>query len=358
MKKVGILVYDFNATGGAERVAKNLAIELAKNSEIHVISLFESKVEEQAKEYKYVKMFDKTISITKNLLKISKKVKKYLKENKIDVLLIITAGVNSVGILATKGTNVKTIYCEHSNLENKTYGKRHIFRQWIGAKFADIVVTLTERDKENFKREFSVKEERIESIPNWIENKNNLKDIIYDSDSKKIITVGRLEKVKGYDNLLKVAKIVNEKHPDWTWDICGGGSLYEELSAKIKEEKLEKFLHLKGNVKNIEQIYKEYSFFVMTSYYEGLPLSLLEAQINKLPIISFDCPTGPSEIIANNQNGYLVDCYNAEQMATKINDLIENKEKRIEFSEKSNLNLKKYEKQEVLKKWNNLISKI
>ena len=108
MKKVGILVYDFNATGGAERVAKNLAIELAKNNEIHVISLFESKVEEQEKEYKYVKMFDKTISITKNLLKISKKVKKYLKENKIDVLLIITAGVNSVGILATKGTNVKT----------------------------------------------------------------------------------------------------------------------------------------------------------------------------------------------------------------------------------------------------------
>ena len=358
MKKIGILVYDFSLVGGAEKVAKNLALELSNENEIFVISLFEAKENVQNPKYNYVNLFDKTISITKNLIKISKKLKKYLIKNQIDILLLITAGVNGVGILSTIGTNVKTIYCEHSNLENKTYGKKHILRQWIGAKFADIIVTLTERDKENFKKEFFIKEKRIESIPNWIENKNNSKDIIYNSNSKKIITVGRLEKVKGYDNLLNVAKIVNEKHPDWTWDICGGGSLYEELNTKIKEEKLENFLHLKGNVKNIEQIYKEYSFFVMTSYYEGLPLSLLEAQINNLPIISFDCPTGPSEIIENNQNGYLVNCYDVEQMAAKINDLIENKERRIEFSRKSNLNLKKYEKQEVLKKWNNLISNI
>ena len=358
MKKVGILVYDFNATGGAERVARNLATELSKNNEIFVISLFETKEEEQAKEYEYVRMFDKTISIPKNLLKITKKVKRYLKEKQIDILLIITAGVNCVGILSTIGTNVKTVYCEHSNLENRTYGKKHIFRQWVGAKWADIVVTLTERDKENFKKVFGVKDEKVITIPNWIENTDKLGNVEYNANSKKIVTVGRLEKVKGYDNLLRVAKLVNEKHFNWIWDICGDGSLYGELSEKIKQENLEKFLCLKGNVKNIEQKYKEYSFFVMTSYYEGLPLSLLEAQVNKLPIISFDCPTGPSEIINNNENGYLIDCYDVEQMATKIINLIENKEKRIEFSEKSGLNLKKYEKQEVLKKWDNLISNI
>ena len=124
MKKVGILVYDFYAVGGAEKVAKNLAIELSKNNEVFVISLFETKPENNSYKYNYVKMFNKTISITKNFIKISKKVKEYLVQNNIDILLIITAGVNTIGVISTLGTNVKTIYCEHSNLENKTYGKR------------------------------------------------------------------------------------------------------------------------------------------------------------------------------------------------------------------------------------------
>lgn len=358
MKKVGILVYDFYAVGGAEKVAKNLAIELSQNNEVFVISLFETKPENNSYKYNYVKMFNKTISITKNFIKISKKVKEYLVQNNIDILLIITAGVNTIGVISALGTNVKTIYCEHSNLENKTYGKRHVFRQWFGAKFADKIITLTERDKKNFEKEFAISPQKIMCIPNWIEKKSETKNIEYNKNSNRIITVGRLEKIKGYDKLIEVAKIVEEKELNWQWDIYGDGSLHNELKDKIKEEKLEDFLHLKGNVSNLDELYSQYSFCVMTSYYEGLPLSLLEAQINKLPIISFDCPTGPSEIIENNENGYLVECYNEKEMAEKIIELIEDKTKRIEFSNKTNLNLEKYEKQEVLKKWNALFEEI
>ena len=216
-----------------------------------------------------------------------------------------------------------------------------------------MIVTLTDRDKTNFKIKFAVKDSKVISIPNWVENSLNLSK--YDIFSKKIITVGRLERVKGYDKLIEVAKIVKMYHPDWKWDIFGNGSMYEELNEKIKKEELEDFLFLKGNTKNIENIYRQYSFFVMTSYYEGLPLVLLEAQMNSLPIISFDCPTGPSEIIDNDENGYLIKCYDVKQMANKIIDLIECEQIRKSFSIKSDKNLKKYSKQEVLKKWNDLI---
>ncbi len=358
MKRIGFLIYDDSLTGGAEKIAKNIATELLDENEVYVISLFQEKNNvNQEYKYNHYVVSTETISITKNLFKLSKELKRYLLENKIDQLFCITAGVNTVALKATKGTNIKTIYCEHSNLENKTYGKKHELRQYLGAKYMDKIVTLTERDKNNFIKMFKVPEAKVTCIPNWFIHSNTGNEQ-YKTDSNKIITVGRLEKVKGYDMLVKVAKGVYEKHPDWKWDIYGEGTCREEITQQIKDNNLEEFVELKGNVNNLNQIYGEYSFLVMTSYYEGIPLSLLEAQDAKLPIISFDCPTGPSEIIENNKNGFLISCYNIDEMINKICELIENENLRADFSKNSDINIHKFEKKEILNKWKSLISSI
>lgn len=356
MKKIGILVYDFNATGGAEKVAKNLAIELSKNYEVFVISLFESKKSDEKHEYKYFKMFDETISITKNLFKISRKLKKHLIENEIEDLLMITAGVNTVGILSTMGTKIKTIYCEHSNLENRTYGKKHLIRQWIGAKFSNKVITLTERDRNNFIKEMKLPENKVLVITNWFVPNGKLEQ--YNVESKKIITAGRLEKVKGHDLLIQVAKKVKEKHGDWIWEIYGDGKCAEEIRQSIVDNSLQDFVVLKGNVNNLNDLYADYSMFVLTSYYEGIPLVLLEAQQANLPIVSFDCPTGPSEIVDDNINGFIIPTYNTELMANKINELIESKDKRVQFSNNSKNNINKFDKAHIIKLWIELIENI
>lgn len=358
MKKIGFLIYDDSLTGGAEKIAKKLAEELSTEYEVYVISLFQER-NDSNKTYKYnhFVVSKETVSITKNIFKLSKVLKNYLNENKIEQLYSITAGVNTVAIKATKGTSIKTIYCEHSNLENKTYGKKHELRQYLGAKQMDKIVTLTNRDRNNFIKFFKVPEDKVICIPNWFEHCNN-KEQAYKDDSKKIISVGRLEKVKGYDMLIKVAKEVYKYHPDWKWDIYGEGTCRVEIAEQISNSNLDSFIELKGNVNNLNSIYGDYAFLVMTSYYEGIPLSLLEAQDFKLPIISFDCPTGPSEIIENNTNGFLIPCYNIENMASKICELIDNKDLRIKFSNNSNINEDKYDKNEILKKWKNLISTI
>lgn len=359
MKKIGILVYDTSLVGGAERVAINLAEEFSNKYEVHLISLFNEKKEEERVEIKYNSyvIAEETISITKNLFKLSKKLKKYLLENKIDILLAITAGVNSVAILGTINTNIKTIYCEHSNLENRTYGKKHELRQYLGAKFMDKVVTLTDRDRNNFIDILKLPEKKVIVIPNWF-TKEEIKEEPYRMDSKKIITVGRLEKVKGHDLLIKVAKKVQEKHKDWIWEIYGDGKYKEKINVDIKNNNLENFVILKGNVTNIKDIYKEYAFFVLTSYYEGLPLVLLEAQQAKLPIVSFNCPTGPAEIVENDKNGYIIPTYDIEEMANKINQLIENQNKREYFSNNAQINMKQFEKDNVLNRWIELIENI
>lgn len=359
MKKIGILVYDASLIGGAEKVAINLAYELSKIYSIHLISVFNKNNAsiENKRIKKYVICNEITKSITKNLIGISQKLKKYLKENGIEVLIGITAGVNGIAILATANTNIKTIYCEHSNLENKSYGKKHELRQYFGAKKMNAIVTLTERDRNNFIKFYRISDSKVFSIPNW-HTKTNNEECIYNINSKKIITVGRLEKVKGYDLLVKIAKAVRKKHKDWEWHIFGDGTLKHELEKSIEEEQLTDFLYLKGNVTDIIDRYNNYAMFVMTSYYEGLPLVLLEAQERLLPIIAFDCPTGPSEIIENNVNGFIVPCYDVNCMAEKICELIEHKEKRITFSKNSMKNLENFEKEKVLKKWINLIENI
>lgn len=355
---IALLVYDISLTGGAERVALNLAIEFSELYETHLISLFdERRVCRNAYPFNIYVLSKQNVSITLNLASLSWKLRKYIQKNKINLLISITAGVITVANLAAAKTALKVIYAEHSNLENKTYGKKHQFRQLIGAKFSDMIVALTNRDRDNFIKKYKISEQKICTIPNWCTS-NIEQNRAYNIDSKKIISVGRLEKVKGYNYLIEVAKKIYLTFPDWKWDIYGEGSLHEEIQRLINQNNLNSFIELKGNVRELSCLYKNYSIYVMTSLYEGLPMSLLEAQIAGLPIVSFDCPTGPSEIIEDGVNGRIVEAYNVEKMANVLKNLMKNEVLRIEYASKTGINLMKYDKRNVMKKWVELFEKL
>ncbi len=359
MRKIGFLVYDISLTGGAEKVALNMAEEFNTAYDVHMISLFDQKnFDKSSVAYKCYILSEKTISITANIFKLRNKLRNILKDKGIDILFIITAGVVTVGVMAAVGLNTKTVYCEHSNLENKTYGNKHQLRQFIGATYSDAVVTLTERDRKNFLRKYKISQNKVFAIPNWFTFRENLERRDYDISSKRIITAGRLEYVKGYDLLLKIASVVKKSCPDWSWDIYGEGSYREKIEEWIAEYDLSGFVSLMGNVNNLQEKYKDYAFFVMTSYYEGLPLVLLEAQTSALPIISFDCPTGPSEIVRDGVNGYLIENYNTDEMAKTIVEFIKNDNLRKEFSSHTMDGIQRFSKETVLKFWIELINKL
>ena len=357
MKNIAILVYDISLFGGAERVAVNLANELCHEYNVNLISCFNSKNRESFQLNERVKkhiLTNNTVSMTLNCLKLSKLLKKILIENNIDVILNITAGVNTISYFATKKINTKVIYCEHSNLVNKTYGKKHEFRQWIGAKTADKVIALTEVDKKEFDRKYGI-EGKTDYIYNWYDGSVYYD---YDTNNKKIISVGRLEYVKGYDRMVKVAEKVLKKHTDWVWDIYGEGTYRDNIQKLIDEYGLENNMFLKGNDPNVIEKYKYYSLSVMTSYYEGFALALVEAMANSLPTISFDCPTGPSEIITSGVNGFLIEDGNIDEMANKINELIENESLRLSFSHHTVDVLPKFNKGDITKKWIKTINEL
>ncbi len=358
MKRLGFVVYDVSLTGGAENVALNMATELSEKYEVHMISLFcEKNFDSEKYPFQTHIISSETVIIPTHLISLSNKLRKIIKSKNIDIIFAITAGIVTVAALATRFIDTKLIYCEHSNLENQTYGIKHKIRQLIGARFSDRVVTLTERDRSNFIKKYNLNEEIVSSIPNWFVAKTS--DCTeYNSDSKKIISVGRLEKVKGYDMLVKAAVKVYKAHPQWHWDIYGDGKFRAQIEQWISDAGLTDFITLKGNVTDLSERYSGYSMFVMTSYYEGLPLVLLEAQVASLPVISFDCPTGPAEIITENINGHLVPPYNTDLLAEKIISLIENKNRREAFSSNATVNLSKFSKDVVLCKWISLIENI
>ncbi len=353
MSSIALLVYDVSLTGGAERVAINLANEFVKNHRVSIISVHMSKNAPGSidKGILMESLSEKNGSITLHFHRYRKQLNTILQKQKADILLAITAGIVTLAVEGVKGTDTKVIYCEHSNLENRTYGKKHIFRQYYGSKRANHIVTLTERDRKNFQRIFHVPEKRVTAIPNWYSQHRS--SSAYNRQSKKIISVGRLETVKGYDYIIDCAKAVLNNHPDWSWDIYGDGSLKNELQQKIDTDHLDG-LHLMGNVSDLEEKYSEYAFMVMTSLYEGLPLSLLEAQEAGLPIISFDCPTGPSEIILDQINGLLIKPNNLSDLIDAVEKLIDSERMRAEYSAHSHDHLGYYEKNKILESWESL----
>ena len=134
--------------------------------------------------------------------------------------------------------------------------------------------------------------------------------------------------------------------------------LVEDINSKIKELNLEKNVKLMGLSDNMYDEYKNYGIFVLTSYREGFSLVLLEAKANALPLVSFDCVAGPSEIISNNVDGYLIPCYNIEMMSKKISELINKSDLRKKFSTNSQLNVDKFKKSAIIEKWKRIIDEL
>lgn len=147
------------------------------------------------------------------------------------------------------------------------------------------------------------------------------------------------------------------RYPDWQWDIYGSGNdqIKQYLITELDKGGVLSRVHFKGNVKGTDNIYPDHAIYVMTSRYEGLPLVLLEAKQYGLPIVSFNCPTGPAEIVLDKENGYLVDDYDINYMSEKIFTLIENENLRAQFAEKSMKDTEKFSKKKIIKQWEDLI---
>jgi len=157
------------------------------------------------------------------------------------------------------------------------------------------------------------------------------------------------------DAFAKIAKI----HPDYKLNIYGEGDLRDSLEKNIKSLNLEKKVFLKGTVNNLKDKIYTVSLFILSSNYEGMPNSLMEAMSLGLPVISTDCPCGgPKFLIENNINGVLVPVGDKKKLEKAMNRLLSNPNIANELGKNANNICSFLEPNKIYKKWEEYIEKI
>lgn len=232
---------------------------------------------------------------------------------------------------------------------------KKIWFQLIGYTINNIdsLIAQSSGMKEDLIKNFHITESKITIIPNPVYNFISSTPTlnIHNIHTLEILFVGRLSEEKGLNYLLDIFSIVLISLPDLHLTIVGKGELQNEFQNKIVEMGLSKSINLEGYQTNLLPYYKKAKATVLTSLWEGFPNVLLESISFGTPVISFDCPSGPKDIIIENVNGILIEYLNVVKFAKAIIDVVKenikfDKQKVIESSERFNLDkvVNQYEK--------------
>lgn len=357
MINVCFLLGNAKGDGGIARVVSIISNELAQfeDLKITIISYSASRIEtdyEYNDKIKLVNLFNHDVSMFQAMLKYGaiKKIKKILKKENINILFACGDIFFPLAVLGTYGTTSKCICWEHSDPRGK---KDHKFQKQcrkIAVRMADKILVLTKAAEAIYIHDYRASKEKVVQIYNPVSNAA-YSFSPYNVESKKIISVGRLSYQKNFQLLINLANIILPKHVDWTWDIYGEGDDRKILEHLIEKNNLVGRVNLKGQVDNLYSVYNQYAFQVMTSRYEGFPMSLLEGAANNLPLVSFDIPTGPSEIIVDGKNGFLVKNGENNTMCMRIEQLIKDSDLRCSMSQEAGKLVHQFKLEYIIQQW-------
>ena len=350
--RICLLEGDMSRSGGTERMTAWLANALCEKHQVHILSL---KLEKGAVFFPLEKTVNHEVlppySGKLGVFRQIRRIHDYLKENHIDRVINVDMGMGFYGILAAKGTGAKVITWEHGNFYNNWGSRMFPYRRRYAAKKSDAVVVLTEKDWHNYLDHIKGAAP-LYTIPNPAQQH----DYTYDANSKTILSVGHLLRNKGYHRVVEMAKRILPERPDWRWVICGEGPECENLEKEIAQANLQNQLLLPGLQKDMDTQYQRASMLVMTSDMEGLPMTLLEGKSWGLPLLAFDIMTGPSDIIDDGVNGYLIEPFDTDEMAAKIAGLMDDQSLRCRMSGNAAAGMERFSEENVLSAWEEVLS--
>lgn len=171
---------------------------------------------------------------------------------------------------------------------------------------------------------------------------------------KEVIMVGRYNDAKGYDYLIPAWGIVHKHHPDWLLNVYGSGELHDQVVEWINERHLDDSIILHEPIDDIMDRYLESSICVLSSRYEGFSLVIMEAMACGVPVVSFDCPHGPRNIIKHGEDGLLVEYLNPQALADGLCQLIEDEDLRKRLGSNARKNILRFSKDTVMSQWDTL----
>lgn len=314
--------------GGAERVMSELANQWSSEKKnIHMVLLAKSKqFYELSESVKIHKLGFQNLGRTQKVfseVKVFFRLRRLIKNEKPDYILSFMDKYNVFTILASRFLDVEVFVSDRSN-PNKTISSSLFFLKKATYKYADGIIAQTELAKDVI--ESTYKNNNVEIIPNPI------KEICLYPNIKReniIINIGRLIPEKGQKYLLEAFSLIKDK--SWKLIILGEGPLRKDLESQILRLGLRGQVYMPGSVSNIDKWLARASIFAFSSISEGFPNALLEAMVSGLPCVSFDCDTGPRDIIRNKENGFLIPLKNSVIMSVIFEELISKPDLRLKI---------------------------
>ena len=281
--------------------------------------------------------------LTAELMRIRPDITVSLLRREINFINDIKDGSKKIGELHVNRANYRNFEEGDANFIKNLFAKFWMRSLVSHLKQLDKFIVLTEEDKASW-TELS----NVEVIPDPLAF-----DIaeVSPMKAKRVIAVGRYVYQKGFDLLLQAWAKIEKHFPDWELAIYGMGdrSPYENLARQLGVDINR--CHLNGSTQNIKKEYLESSLFVFSSRFEGFGMVLIEAMACGLPVVSFDCPCGPKDIVSHDEDGLLVPSGDIDKLANAMSQLMDSYELRHQMAKNAICNVRRFQIDEIADRW-------
>lgn len=356
---MNIIIYinSINAAGGIERVVSNLVHKWIGKYSIVILTKDQGKsFFQMPDEVEFVSLgmvfkldmnnrWSRIVDTGKGIKTSVKKLKSVLKNIQYDYIYT-TNPVNALEIYLAVGGN-KLIASEHGSY----YGYNKVYNRIKMFLYPRIyAVSVPNKQDTKIYKDWGANAVYIPHIVSFdIKEQNTLK-------TKIAINIGRLTSDKRQDLLIRIWSEIEDKN-GWKLWIVGSGEEKEKLNRLIVELNQEDSIKIIPATDRIDEIYKTASLFVFTSKYEGFGMVLLEAMSFGIPCISFDCPSGPRDIIMDGYNGYLIKDGDMDGFKETISLYINKRgdQEKINMGNAAYSTAKKWDENNILRKWDEII---
>ncbi|NEU08814.1 glycosyltransferase family 4 protein [Flavihumibacter sp. R14] len=348
------------SSGGAERVVSTLANELCEEYNVIIITLIKFQpFYELSPKIKLLHCVE-SVPPSKNIFqalqsnyKLFSKISEFIKTHRIDLTIGFLTSANVLAVLASKFNSIPVMISERNN---PFLSKAPFFWEFLRKKTypkAEYLIVQTEKIY-NYFAPF-VDSEKLKILPNPISSGLTLSRNPNEIRNKIILNVGSLTKQKAQDQLIKAFAGIN--YGEWELHIVGRGPKEDEYRELIESLKLKDKVMLLSPTAEVEKHYNSAAIFAFTSIYEGFPNALIEAMHFGLACVSTDCPTGPSELINNGENGFLIPMNDQAALQGHLQSLIDNETLRAKIATQAIESVRRFEAKTIVRQWKDLIER-
>ena len=320
--KVNIFIGGLSG-GGAERVVCNIANYLSRHGHIvEILTMSDDvptyKLDNEVLRVSLLEASERKCTLWDNFLRYLR-LRKYLKDMKSDCFLVFLPITIILSLFFRKLIKAPIVITERNDPSAYSFLIKTLLRLFVNR--ADAVVFQTDVAQNFYVEEFGLNRDNV-IIPNAI-NEDFIGKVYSGQRKKEIVSVGRMSEQKNFPLLIRAFTKISQKYPGYTLKIFGEGPLLETNMKLVEELKMEGKVEFPGYVKDIGEQIRESSIYVLSSNYEGMPNTLIEAMALGLPCIATDCGGGGARfLIDDGVNGLIVEINNENMMAAAIDKLL------------------------------------